>query len=480
LNLAGHPRILALVPPAPRGKVIRDLAYGCWCGGDRVGGGNVPPAHLLLVCTWLRHLGYDVRLFDGNETRASTRAIQRLAGEADIVLCLTSSLTFGSDLAVLKAFKSARRELLTIVYGSHPTFCTESVLASGAVDLALLGYPEAALAQLLPAIEAGTTLAGIPALAYKDGTAVRVNRRPAPSIFADLPVIEYGCLDSRLRYRNPLVRHYPYVTALTSRGCASSCAFCTAPAFAGHRVEAWPAEKVVEQLERIAAAGYREVFFRDETFSLFRERNQRICEALLRRGIRLSWICNVKPGTATRTDLQLMREAGCRLVKLGIESGSDEVLGRSGKGITAETTRGLLADVHAVGLASHAHLMLGMPGDTVESIQATLNLVLELEPATLDVGICTPLPGTELWAQLGDRSGVAEREVEAARLHTEPIFSPQYCSVPPAELKRWVREFYRRFYLRPGYVLRRAREPRSVRAWVDLVQAGLEVVRFMR
>jgi hypothetical protein len=298
--------------------------------------------------------------------------------------------------------------------------------------------------------------------------------------FSSLPIIEYDLLDRRLRYRNPLVQRYPYVTAITSRGCSGGCVFCTAPAFAGYEVEPWPAEQVLEQIQSIADQGYREIFFRDETFSAFRSRNREVFDGLLRLGIEVAWICNVKPGTATLEDLRLMKRAGCRLVKVGVESGSTEVLKQSGKGISTETTRRLMTNIHRVGLASHAHVMLGMPGDTSESIDATMSFVLDLEPTTLDVGVCTPLPGSRLWTQwcAGQREASALQCIEAGGLHTKSVLNERYCEVRGVELDRDLRLLYRRFYLRPRYMLRRAAEARGLREWWDLVRSGLSVAGF--
>jgi radical SAM superfamily enzyme YgiQ (UPF0313 family) len=227
-------------------------------------------------------------------------------------------------------------------------------------------------------------------------------------------------------------------------------------------------------------AGYREILFRDETFSAFRERNREICRGILRRGIQVGWICNVKPGTVTAQDLALFKQAGCRLVKVGIESGSDRVLRQSGKGISTRTTRRLMSDIHRVGLDVHAHVMLGMPGETLDSVRETIDFILEIEPTTLDVGICTPLPGTRLWQQLCAQADRLEgQDLEKAHLHVRSVFSHCYCDVPGPELEKNVRRLYRRFYLRPKYVWKRASEVDNIRVGCDLVRSGLSVVRFV-
>ncbi|MGA9350038.1 MAG: radical SAM protein [Anaerolineae bacterium] len=443
--------------------------------------GNLPPTSLLLVCTWLRKHDVHVELLDANEDGSTLHDICSRILAFDAVLCLTSSLTFTADMQVLEALKEAKADLITVIYGSHPTFLPEQSLNATTVDFALLGYPEHAILQLLAALRSKTSLNGIPALGYREKGQIKINRAFSHGGFASLPPIEYDFLDTSLRYRNPLIRHYPYVTAVTSRGCSSSCVFCTAPAFARHRVEMWSTQQVLEQIQTIVDLGYKEIYFRDETFSAFRERNREICNGILHLGIKVSWICNVKPGTTTLEDLELMKLAGCRLVKVGVESGSDHVLKQSGKDTSVNTTRRLMNDIHSVGLASHAHVMLGMPGETRDSIEETMNFVLEIEPTTLDVGICTPLPGTRLWEQLcqSQPKGFEYQGIEVTDLHTVSIFNKYYCDVQGSELERSVRRLYRRFYLRSKYLWQRAGEAHSIKSGYDIAQFGFSVMRFL-
>jgi radical SAM superfamily enzyme YgiQ (UPF0313 family) len=246
-------------------------------------------------------------------------------------------------------------------------------------------------------------------------------------------------------------------------------------------VEAWPAARVLEQIQGIVEAGFREIYFRDETFSAFRERNREVCREILRRNIEVGWICNIKPGTADLDDLRLMKAAGCRLVKVGVESGAGSVLDLSGKGICVDTTRRMMDDIHAVGLDSHAHVMIGMPGESDDTIRQTLDLILEVEPTTVDVGICTPLPGTRMWEELFSTRPEARENagVESAALHTVPVFSDFFCDVGGKELEAAVRRIYRRFYCRPKYLWQRAREARTRRRLSDTFRYGLSVMRFI-
>ena len=192
-----------------------------------------------------------VELLDANEDASTPDDICSRISDFDAVLCLTSSLTFTTDMNVLEALKEAKRDLITIIYGSHPTFLPDQSLNAKAVDFVLLGYPEHSLVQLFHTLRSGRSLDRIPALGYREKGQVRINRASPRGSFASLPPIEFDLIDRNLRYRNPLIQRYPYVTAVTSRGCSSGCVFCTAPAFARYRVEAWTTQQVLEQIKGV-------------------------------------------------------------------------------------------------------------------------------------------------------------------------------------------------------------------------------------
>jgi radical SAM superfamily enzyme YgiQ (UPF0313 family) len=288
--------------------------------------------------------------------------------------------------------------------------------------------------------------------------------------------MRYGLLE----YVNPIVRRTPYATTVTSRGCDGHCTFCTAPRFHGRVPRTRSVGHILSELQALAGQGYREVYFRDETFTHFRERNLHLFRAMLAEGLDLTWICNARVDTLDGEILALMRAAGCHLVKIGVESGSQALLDGVRKGVTLEQTRATFELVRAHGLDSHAHVMLGLPGETEATLEETIRFVQQLEPTTASFGICTPYPGTLLFdtvareaPEIGDGSAL-----NLGRLHVAGFYNERFCSLSADRLASAVREAYARFYLRPGFLAARTRELRSFATLRRRVTSGARVLDF--
>ena len=465
-------RTLIPIPTAPGvGNVVRDFMYGCWCGGRHVGGMQMPPLSLLALATLLRDEGHDVDLVDGSvEPERFERACAD-AGRYDLAILLTSTEGFRHDARVCQQLKSVNHALKTILYGSHPTFMPQPSLAAEGVDIVVRHEPEFAVRDIARCLDRDTDWRQTPGIGYRDGDRI-VLRDPYPPIedLDALPIPDRSLLPRDAVYFNPVVRRTPYTTMETSRGCPARCTFCTVPPFFGRQVRVRSAERVLEELFQLVSQGYREVFIRDETFVIDRERNRRICQRMIDTGLDLTWICNARVDALRDEDVALMRRAGCHLIKFGVESGDQAVLDRMGKGIRLEQTRAAFQMCRRHGVDAHAHVMLGCPGETRATLDATLEFVLQLDAATASFGIFTPFPGTAVFdevarrhPEIGDGSAA-----EIGPLHVTEFYNRSFTELTPAELERAVRTAYRRFYLRPRYLWRRLRALRGhdeLRRW---------------
>ena len=370
-------------------------------------------------------------------------------------------MSFVEDADQLLEFKRAQPGLRTAVFGSHPTFMPERCLAHAGVDYVIRHEPEETVLELAKAL-AGGGAEDIAGLGFRDGeNQPRCNpQRPFLKNLDWLPYPDVQLLPEGIHYFNPLVRRMPYVTTTTSKGCPGKCIFCTAPAFDGHAYRAQTADYVIGELCYFVAQGIREVYFRDDTFFVNKKRDHAICRAIIDQGLGISWIANARVDCIDEETMVLAARAGCHTLKFGIESGSQEILDGLRKGYRLDQGRQVFAWARKHSLSTHAHVMIGNPGDTLETIRRTVDYVLELSPSTATFGICTPYPGTPLF----DRVRAVAPEIEdgsatdLARLHVQGTFNEHYCGVDKDALPRLVRDAYRRFYMRPGYWLRCARE----------------------
>ncbi len=472
---------LVLIPPSERfGNVVRDFVYGCWCKGRRIGGTQMPPTTHLFVATALKHAGHRVVFLDG------TSEPERFAGldprGIELVVLLTSTTTFHEDLDAVRRLRSRGGRFRTAVFGPHPTFMPEHCLGATEVDFIVQREPEESLVALADALDRGEPPDRVAGIGFRGAGGEPVITPPRPPIedMDALPWPDRTLLPAGVDYFNPVVRRLPFTTTQTSRGCPARCTFCTVPEFYGNRGRHRSAEHVLAELREIQDLGYREVFFRDETFTAFRERNMEICEGMLRGGIDLTWICNARVGTIDREAVRLMKRAGCHLIKIGVESGDQGILDRMRKGIRVEQTRADFALLRSEGLHTHAHCMLGCPGETEATIDATVRLVQEIRPSTASFVLLTPYPGTPIFRETARlhpeiRDGTG---CDLDRLHTTAFFSDVYTEVPAATLERELRRAYRRFYFRPSYLADRLRDVGSLDELRRLARAGLFVAEF--
>ena len=474
---------IAVVEPCLdfKSNIVRDVIYGCWCGGKRIGGGTVPPFELLTIATILKNEGHDVVFIDAQAEQLDVNEVSARMKGSKLLIVSTSVMTVNSDAAYTNALKENSPDLLTAMYGSHPTFMPEDTLDKG-IDFAIQREPEMVLKDLASALDnidyekARNTNGVVSKL--EDGTVINNDRYPFLDNLDMLPPIDIDFLPKNAEYFNPIVIELPYITVSTSHGCPGKCNYCTAPFFHGARTRFQSAEKVLDDIGYYLSKGIKEIYYRDETFTADKQRVLDICKGIQNRGYKFPWICNARVDTVDREMLKAMKKAGCHLIKFGTESGNQEVLDAIKKEVTVEQNRLAIQMCNEIGIDSHAHLMLGMPGETYQSMEDTLNFALDTNPTTVTFGICTPYPGTPLFRRvvkedpsIGDGADNAAMD----RLHIEGDFNHIVSDVDGKILTKTVKRFYRKFYLRPSYIIRRLFGIRNWKIVRNLVIGGLNI-----
>jgi radical SAM superfamily enzyme YgiQ (UPF0313 family) len=476
-------KVIFLNPPSRVTRnVVRDVLYGCWCKGKRIGGGTVPPLALLSVATVARSSDIDIEFLDAAGEGISHDEIRSRIDHYDLVVCSTSTMTFNEDVRLLYELKMRNPSLLTVIFGSHPTFMPIDSLKREGVDIVVRKEPEYIIKELLSFLTRGDpSWRQVKGIGFKEeGRIVLNDYHPFIQDLDELPFLDVDLLPKDVIYFNPIVRHYPYITTITSRGCHGRCIFCPAPHFYGSRIRARSAENVVEEISFYLSKGYKDIYFRDETFTFNKERVALICDLILTKNLSFGWICNARVGTIDRELLVLMKRAGCYLIKFGVESGVQEILDASNKGISVDETRRNFEWAREVGIDTHAHLMLGMPGETKETLIETIRFAKEIAPTTATFGICTPYPGTPLFDRISKiypeiRDGT---EADLSQLHTKAFFNEEFTSLSREELERSIRIAYRSFYLRPSYLFGWIRRIKGVRDMSRILLSGLRVLEF--
>jgi len=477
-------KILGLNPPSKYSKnVARDLLWGCWCKGRRIAGVQFPPLPLIYVATVLKLEGNKVEVIDAQAQGLSLKEIEGRISDYDMVFLISATMSYVEDAAMLGVLKKKNQKLKTVVFGAHPTFLPSEALKSDSVDIIVRKEAEFVIRDLVRALSSGGEgWKKIKGIGYReDGEAVINPDYPYIEDLNELPIPDRLFLPKNMDYYNPIIKNIPWTTALSSRGCPGRCSFCTAASYYGLKYRSRSPENVISEINYLKELGFREIFYRDELFTLDKKRVMDICRLIIKNDIKFSWICSVKANTASYDMLKAMKEAGCRLIRVGVESGVQEILDRVKKDVTISQIADTFRWARELRMDTHAHMMLGMPGETRKTIVRTFDFIEKIKPSTVTYGIMTPYPGTQIYREvLAAEPGFGDgTHIDAHSIHTDASFSNVFSSLPQKDLEGYVRKGYRKFYMRPAPLAKRMMKVRDAAELRRLFFAGSQVFNFI-
>jgi hopanoid biosynthesis associated radical SAM protein HpnJ len=434
--------------------------------------------------TWLAQpaaLVPDSTLLDAPAEALSMAEVMKRAAGFELVIMHTSSPSFPKDARVAELLKQQYPALMIGMVGAKVAVDPEgSLRASDAIDFVAreeFDYTCRDIAE-------GKALESVAGISFRseDGTIVHNPPRPVIEDMDALPWV------SPIYKRDLVVNNYfigylrhPYVSLYTGRGCRSKCTFCLWPqTVGGHRYRVRSPANVVAEARWIKEnlPEVKELFFDDDTFTDFRPRAEEIARGLGELGI--TWSCNAKANVPYET-LRIMKENGLRLLLVGYESGNDQILHNIRKGLRTQIARRFTSDCRELGIAIHGTFILGLPGETRETIEETIRYAIELNPHTIQVSLAAPYPGTELYAEaiangwLNENAGLNLVNSDGVQLS-----QLSYPNLTAAEIYRGVASLYRRFYFRPRKIVELTAE--MLKSW-DMtkrrLREGVEFFRFL-
>jgi hopanoid biosynthesis associated radical SAM protein HpnJ len=418
------------------------------------------------------------RLVDAPPDGLTLEDVRPLARAYDLCVMHTSTPSFASDVKVAEALEAENPALIIGMVGAAVAVAPEaSVRASTALSFVARNEFDFTIQE----VAQGRSLAGVPGLSYRvNGHVAHTPDRPVLENMDALPFV------TPVYKRDLTVEHYaigylqhPYVSLYTGRGCRSRCTFCLWPqTVGGHRYRTRSPEHVAEEMALAARLfpQVKEFFFDDDTFTDDLPRAEAIAARLGRLG--LTWSTNAKANVPYAT-LKVLRDNGLRLLLVGYESGNQQVLNRARKGVRLDVARRFTRDAKSLGITIHGAFILGLPGETRETIAETIAFAREIDPHTIQVSLAAPYPGTALYeearrndwlegSELVDDSGVQASALSYPHLSRTEIFQS-------------VDTFYRRFYFRPRKLVSLAAETLTDRRVLRRRLAeGRDFLRFLR
>jgi len=401
--------------------------------------------------TWLAQLAAlvpDSKLIDAPPHNIGLGEITAEADRYELAVIYSSTPSFGSDVRAAEALKAANPRLRVGMVGANIAIDPRANLEKAApVDFVTGKEFDFAVKE----VAEGRDWSEIAGLVYRDPDGViRQNEdRAVLEQMDDLPFVT-PIYRRDLDINNYFIGYlkHPYLSFYTGRGCKSRCTFCLWPqTVGGHVYRTRSVEHVVEEVAwaQKEMPQVKEIFFDDDTFTDDPQRAQAIARALGKLGV--TWSCNAK-ANVSRDTLKVMRDNGLRLLLVGYESGNQQILHNIKKGMRIEVAKRFTRDCHDLGITIHGTFILGLPGETRETIQETIRFAREINPHTLQVSLAAPYPGTFLYKQAVENGWLDTDNAELVDGHGVQIAPLHYPHLSHSEIFHSVEEFYRRFYLR--------------------------------
>jgi len=404
--------------------------------------------------TWLAQLAAMVegsRLIDAPPRGLKLADVLPLATEYELLVLYTSTPTFANDVRVAEAFRERNPSLLIGICGAHVANAPEeSVTASPAIDFVAREEFDFTILE----VAQGRPLPEVDGITYKvDGAPVH---NPDRAIIEDMDQLPWVTpvyrRDLNVRdYYNGYMLH-PYMSLYTGRGCKSRCTYCLWPqTISGHRYRVRSVENIAAEMAwaRDNFPEVKEFFFDDDTLTDNIPQVEALAVELGKLGI--TWSCNAKANVPYKT-LKIMKDNGLRLLLVGYESGVKQILVNIKKGIRLDKAREFTQNCHDLGILIHGCFILGLPGETRETIEETLRYAIEINPRTIQVSLPSAYPGTFLYNQLKE-NGWLQREGTDLLSHDGVQHAVvNYPHLSSEEIFEAVDSFYKRFYFRPGKI----------------------------
>jgi radical SAM superfamily enzyme YgiQ (UPF0313 family) len=352
----------------------------------------------------LREDGHEVEILDLLLARTTPGKIEQRMARFRPELVGTTSVTLNHHIAsyIAEVVRKCDERVPIAMGGPHVAFEIEGSFRDlPALDFIGIGEGEQTIVELARALEGRMDLRDVRGIALRDGEGV-ARTAPRP------PHPELDRIPSPARELVPLARYLAFdshASVITSRGCTHACIFCSAPAWFGRRVRYRSPSLCVDEIEELARLGFREITVEDDCFTANRRHLRAVCTDLIRRGIDVRWNAFSRVDTITPEIVEMMASAGCQALCFGVESGNQEILDLAKKRSNLQKVRGAMRMSQAAGITALASFVIGLPGETEETLRKTVAFADELHQefgSLYGFHILSPFPGSEVRERAAD------------------------------------------------------------------------------
>ena len=428
----------------------------------------LPPTDLMYLAAIAEECGYEAIIRDYSQGGDFIKDVREL--NPDYLVANIATPTFQSDMVWVKKGKEMLPKLRTIVKGApFLTYNSNTIYENPFIDYVIMGEAELTLKEILEGVPDSEILG----ICYRDNfQPVKNEKRPFIENLDILPFPARHLVDNSI-YRRPDNGKVQAVVKV-SRGCPYHCFFCLATPVSGAKVRTRSAENIIAELkECVEKYGIKNFLFWSDIFNFDREWTMDLCNKIIESGLKITWSSNTRANTMDDEMAALMYKAGCRLVSIGVESGSQQMLDNIGKKITLDDIRNTVKILKKNKIKIYNYFVIGLPWETEETVEETIKFAIELDSNFISFYTATPLPGTKYFAYAMVNQ-LAEGNLDFVSAYYQPVVKSHTLS--KERIFELHKQAVKRFYLRPRFILKTLFSLRSFAEFKNYFIAGMNLL----
>lgn len=434
-----------------------------------------PPLELMSIAGYLDKFKIENVIYDAGGMKKSADDVQKciIKEKPDMVVFSTSTNTIYSDVLTATIVKKVSKDIITVAVGSHIMTRPEQTLKLCA-DLDVCVYNDDEEVVIKNLAESPEDFSKVKGIYYRDKDN-SVRKTPPQEITRNLDELGFPAHDKirKETYYDFSTKRSPLTLVMPQRGCINRCTFCLCPAIYKYRKRS--VLHIIEELKWIEKLGYKEFKFINAGITYELDWSNALMDEMIKNHLDLTWWTNVRADRLNDEILKKMKKAGCHTLAIGMESTDPEILKTAGKNITPDQVKSAVLAARKIGLRTSVYFILGLPGETKETMKKTIDFAKSLPADFITMGVAQPLPGTEFYDYLKRNNLLITDDWTKYDPVKPPVY--QYPNLNSQEIFEATRRGYRQFYLRPAYILEKILE---VRSFHDLKQGFKNFIALLK
>ena len=428
----------------------------------------LPPTDLMYLAAIAEQCGYEAMIRDYSQ--GGNFEVDLKEFQPDFLVANIATPTFQADMMAIKLAKDINPSICTIVKGApFLTYNTNTIYENPFIDYVIIGEAEFTLKEILEGVPDNEILG----ICYRENfQPIKNEKRPFIENLDELPFPARHLVDNSI-YRRPDNGKVQAVVKV-ARGCPFHCFFCLATPVSGAKVRKRSPENIVAELkECVEKYNIRNFLFWSDIFNLDREWTLELCKKIIESGLKITWSSNTRADTMDDEMAKMMYKSGCRLVSIGVESGSQKMLDKIGKKITLDNIRNTVKILKKNKIKIYNYFVIGLPWETEETVEETIKFAIELDSNFISFYTATPLPGTKYFAY-AMLNKLVEGNLDFRSAYYEPVVRSE--SLSKERIFQLHKQAVKRFYLRPKFILKTLLSLRSVAEFKNYFIAGMNLL----